>query len=233
MPGKVKTSGPHRPESPLPVRPLTLEDAKALRRLPHITGMSAVVWGNTEVKGNGRLRRTTVEGVTPDMLKSTRHEDRQRAVSAAGRNRERTQLCCAGSKLKSELFGVDNALGERLTVGNPQFRVVGVLESKGQFLGIDLDDAAYIPTARALELYNRDGMMTIDPSYEEGIPAARISASIISLLKARHGREDFSITTQEDMLKTLVQWPRHPDHGGLAHWAAFHCWSAESTSSPS
>ncbi|MBK8895059.1 MAG: ABC transporter permease [Propionivibrio sp.] len=36
-----------------------------------------------------------------------------------------------GSKLKSELSGVDNALGERLTVGNLQFRVVGVLETKG------------------------------------------------------------------------------------------------------
>ena len=70
-------------------------------------------------------------------------------------------------------------------------------------LGIDLDDAAYIPTARALELYNRDGMMKIDLSYEEGIAAARISESIIATLKARHGREDFTITTQEDMLRTL------------------------------
>jgi putative ABC transport system permease protein len=55
-------------------------------------------------------------------------------------------------------------------VGGLQFRVIGVLEAKGQFLGIDLDDAAYIPTARALELYNRDGIMKIDLSYEEGVP---------------------------------------------------------------
>ena len=69
--------------------------------------------------------------------------------------------------------------------------------------GIDLDDAAYIPTARALELYNRDGMMKVDLSYAEGIPSTRISEAIIATLKARHGREDFTITTQEDMLRTL------------------------------
>ncbi|MEO8410535.1 MAG: FtsX-like permease family protein, partial [Propionivibrio sp.] len=74
---------------------------------------------------------------------------------------------------------------------------------KGQFLGVDLDDSAYIPTARALELYNRDGLMTIELSYAEGVPAARVSAGVITLLKARHGREDFTITTQEDMLRTL------------------------------
>jgi putative ABC transport system permease protein len=84
-----------------------------------------------------------------------------------------------------------------------QFRVIGVLEAKGQFLGIDLDDAAYIPTARALELYNRDGIMKIDLSYEEGVPAAGVSALVKATLKARHGREDFTITTQEDMLRTL------------------------------
>jgi putative ABC transport system permease protein len=96
-----------------------------------------------------------------------------------------------------------NPLGARVRVGGLQFRVIGVLEAKGQFLGIDLDDAAYIPTARALELYNRDGIMKIDLSYEEGVPAARVSALVKATLKARHGREDFTITTQEDMLRTL------------------------------
>jgi putative ABC transport system permease protein len=108
-----------------------------------------------------------------------------------------------GSKLKAELFGSANPLGARLRVGNLQFRVIGVLEAKGQFLGEDLDDAAYIPTAQALELYNRDGMMKIDLAYTEGVPAAQIVDSVKATLRARHGREDFTITTQEDMLRTL------------------------------
>jgi putative ABC transport system permease protein len=202
-PGKVKTSGPAPTGIPSSVRPLTLDDARALRNLPHVTGMTATVWGNTEVGGNGRLRRTTVNGVGADMLKvySIKVKTGQFLPDEALENAR--AFVVLGSKLKSELFGSTNPLGARVRVGNLQFRVIGVLEAKGQFLGVDLDDAAYIPTARALELYNRDGMMKIDLAYEEGVPAASIVAAVKSTLTARHGREDFTITTQEDMLRTL------------------------------
>jgi putative ABC transport system permease protein len=202
-PGRVKTSGPAPTGIPTSVRPLTLEDARALGRLPHITGMTATVWGNTEVNANGRLRRTTVNGVSAEMLKvfSIRVSSGQ-FLPAEDADHARAFIVL-GAKLKEELFGTGNPLGTRVRVGGLSFRVIGILEAKGQFLGIDLDDAAYIPTARALELYNRDGLMKIDLSYEEGVPAAGVSALVKATLKARHGREDFTITTQEDMLRTL------------------------------
>ena len=202
-PGKVKTSGPAPTGIPTSVRPLTLDDARALRNLPHVTSMSATVWGNTEVSANGRLRRTTVNGVGADMIKvySIKVRSGQFLPDEALENAR--AFVVLGSKLKSELFGSANPLGARVRVGNLQFRVIGVLEAKGQFLGVDLDDAAYIPTARALELYNRDGMMKIDLAYEEGIPAEKVVAGVKGSLMARHGREDFTITTQEDMLRTL------------------------------
>jgi putative ABC transport system permease protein len=40
-------------------------------------------------------------------------------------------------------------------------------------------------------------------AYEEGVPSARIVSAVKASLLARHGREDFTITTQEDMLRTL------------------------------
>jgi putative ABC transport system permease protein len=149
------------------------------------------------------VRRTTVNGAGADMLSvySMRVRTGQFLPDEALENAR--AFVVLGSKLKTELFGSTNPLGARVRVGNLQFRVIGVLEAKGQFLGVDLDDAAYIPTARALELYNRDGMMKIDLAYEEGVPAARIVAAVKSTLSTRHGREDFTITTQEDMLRTL------------------------------
>ena len=202
-PGKVKTSGPAPTGIPSSVRPLTLDDARALSNLPYVTGMTATVWGNTEVGANGRLRRTTVNGVGADMARVYNIKVKTGQFLPAEALENARAFVVLGSKLKSELFGSANPLGARVRVGNLQFRVIGVLEAKGQFLGVDLDDAAYIPTARALELYNRDGMMKIDLAYEEGIPAARIIAAVKSTLSARHGREDFTITTQEDMLRTL------------------------------
>ncbi|MBW6494847.1 MAG: ABC transporter permease [Burkholderiaceae bacterium] len=202
-PGKIKTSGPAPTGIPTSVRPLTLDDARALARLPHVTGMTAMVWGNTEVSGNGRVRRTTVNGVGADMARVYSVKIRAGQFLPEEELENARAFVVLGAKLKSELFGAANPLGARIRVGNMQFRVIGVLEAKGQFLGVDLDDSAYIPTARALELYNRDGMMKIDLAYQENIPAASIVSAVKSRLIARHGREDFTITTQEDMLRTL------------------------------
>ena len=139
-PGKVKTSGPAPTGIPSSVRPLSLDDARALRNLPHVTGMTATVWGNTEVSANGRLRRTTVNGVGADMLHvySIKVKTGQFLPDEALENAR--AFVVLGSKLKSELFGSANPLGARVRVGNLQFRVIGVLEAKGQFLGVDLDD---------------------------------------------------------------------------------------------
>ncbi len=59
-----------------------------------------------------------------------------------------------GAKLQRELFGVANPLGERIRVGGHRYRVIGVMEPKGQLLGFDLDDTIYIPVIKSLELFN-------------------------------------------------------------------------------
>ncbi|MFA7239932.1 MAG: ABC transporter permease [Sulfuricellaceae bacterium] len=202
-PGKVKTAGAPPSGIPTSVRPLTLDDARAAARLPIVTAATPVVWGNSEVGANGRLRRTTVYGVGADMLTVFRIRIGSGQFLPPEESDSARAFVVLGAKLKKELFGGDNPLGARVRIGGLQFRVIGVLEAKGQILGIDMDDTAYIPAARALELYNRDGLMEIHAAYAEGTSAKRVSDALISLLKARHGREDFTITTQEDMLRTL------------------------------
>jgi len=202
-PGKVKTSGAPPTGIPTSVRPLTLEDARALEHLPNVAAMTPIVWGNSEVGANGRLRRTTVYGIGPNMLKAFRIKIRSGQFLPPEESDSARAFVVLGAKLKKELFGGDNPLGARVRIGGLQFRVIGVLEAKGQILGIDMDDTAYIPAARALELYNRDGLMEINVSYAEGMPAKAVSDALKTVLKARHGREDFTLTTQEDMLRTL------------------------------
>jgi len=77
------------------------------------------------------------------------------------------------------------------------------MESKGQVLGFDLDDAAYIPVGRALELFDRDGVMEIDLLYTPSASVDELVASIRRLLLLRHGQEDFTVITQQQMLDVL------------------------------
>ncbi|HRP96069.1 MAG TPA: ABC transporter permease [Rhodocyclaceae bacterium] len=201
-PGRQSVHG-GPPGLPSTARPLTLDDAAALTRLPHVSAVTPIVYGNSEVQAQGRVRRTTVYGVGPQM-----YEMFSLRV-AAGRflppddpTRARP-FVVLGAKLKDELFGTDNALGARVQIASERYRVIGVMEEKGQFLGIDLDDTAYIPTSRALALYNRVGLMEINLTYAESAQAARVADAVRELMTARHGQFDVTVRTQEDMLATL------------------------------
>jgi putative ABC transport system permease protein len=191
------------PGLPGTARELTLDDAAALARLPGVEGVTPIVWGNSEVEANGRVRRTTVYGAGADMLRVFAMQVRVGRFLPRDEPEHARAFVVLGAKIKQELFGSGNALGQRLRIGGEHFRVIGVMAPKGQFLGTDLDDTAYIPAGRALAVYNRSGLMAINLTYAEGLPPATLATAVKALLGARHGREDFTLTTQEDMLKTL------------------------------
>ena len=202
-PGRTTTGGTN-PGFPSSVRPLTLEDAQALRRhLPQLTGVTPGVTGNAEMQAGGRLRRALVYGTSAALVPAfhlTVATGRFLPEEGVGQARDFVVL---GSTLRRELFGSRSPLGQRVRIGSQQFRVIGVLAPRGQFLGVDLDDVAYIPSARALELFNRPGLMEIHLTYDERMSPAAVVAQARALMSARHGREDFTLVTQADMLGTL------------------------------
>jgi putative ABC transport system permease protein len=201
-PGKVKTMG-----TSLGVigseRLLTLEDADALRRLPGIEAAVPMVQGNAEVKAKNRTRRITVYGVGPDMDTAFQMRVQRGRFLPADDARAARAFVVLGHKVNQELFVGRNPLGERIQIGNQPARVIGVMESKGQILGFDMDDTVYMPASRALDLFNREGLMEIDILYRRGNDPEEMVAAIKRLLLARHGQEDFTITTQQQMLDVL------------------------------
>ena len=201
-PGKVAARG-GPPGLPTTARPLSLEDAQALRRLPGVVAVTPMAVGNAEVEANGRLRRTAVYGVGAEMPRTYSAPVRSGRFLPDDDALQPRPLAVLGAKLKHELFGSANPLGTRLRIAGERFRVIGVMAPKGQFLGTDLDDSVFIPAARALAMTNRAGLQEINLAYQEGLSPARLAADVRALLGARHGREDFTVITQEDMLRSL------------------------------
>jgi putative ABC transport system permease protein len=184
-------------------RPLSIEDAEALARLPYASAVVPFVQGNAEVDVQNRRRRTTVYGAGPDMPEAFSMKVKSGRFLPADDPLAPRAFAVLGSKLRSELFGDSNPLGKRITIAENRYRIIGVMESKGTILGFDLDDTVYIPAARALSLFNNESLVEIDVMYEENVPVEKVVAGIRSTLIARHGKEDFTITTQQQMLDVL------------------------------
>ncbi len=185
------------------VRPLSLDDAMAMERVAGVIAAVPVFQGNAEVT-HGRLgRRTYVFGVGADAPRVWQMQVAQGRFLPDDDPRKARNFAVLGSRVRTELFGGKNPLGQRLRIGNQQYRVLGVMESKGQMLGFDLDDAVYVPAARAMALFNRDSLMEIDLLYAQGSRSSQVAARAKKILMERHGEEDFTVITQDQMLEVL------------------------------
>lgn len=185
------------------VRPLSLADAVSLGKLDNIIASLPLVQGNARVEAGKKQRRTTVLGVgaaVPEIWKIKVAKGRFLPVNEQVNPRAFAVL---GHKLAAELFAENNPLGQRIRIGRDRFRVLGVMEKKGQMMGYDMDDTVYIPTAKALDMFDREGVMEIDLLFNSNMPAKTIEHEIKRLLKMRHGHEDFTIITQDQMLKSM------------------------------
>jgi putative ABC transport system permease protein len=180
---------------------LTIDDAEALARIPGVETVVPVTIGNARVEAGERGRSVSVFGVTPDIPILYRFGARLGSFWPKGDPRRGGPWTVLGPKLSRELFGERNPLGEFVRIAGGRFRVVGVMMPKGQMMGFEIDDVAYVPVASALKLFNQDELFEIDLIYTSARDTARIEATVTHVLTDRHaGNEDFTVTTQEAML---------------------------------
>jgi putative ABC transport system permease protein len=198
-PGKSKTIG-------IPgvlggtTRKLTIDDAEALERIAGVETVVPVTMGLARVQAGERGRSVTVLGATPDLPTLWRFGARQGSFWPRGDPRRGAPLAVLGPRLAREIFGERSPLGEFVRIAGGRFRVIGVMEPKGQMMGFDIDDVAYVPVASAMDLFDQDELMEIDLIYANVRETARVEAEVKRLLTVRHGDEDFTVTSQEAML---------------------------------
>jgi len=202
-PGRIQTTGLSGAVGTT-VHPLTLDDAEALRRIPGVDRVVPVVMGAAPVEHAGRTRDVFVYGVTESAPAAWRMPVRSGRFLPEVDAGHGAPLAVLGPKLKRELFGDQNCLGDHVRIAGERFLVIGVMEPKGQFLGFDIDDSAYIPVGQAQRLFNRLHLQEIDITIASAPLIDPVVARAKRLLIERHNHEeDYTITTQTGMLDSL------------------------------
>lgn len=184
--------------------PLTVADAESLERLPGVERVVPVVLGQALVEHGGRGRSVVIYGVNHEGAAAFRIGVGQGSFLPPLEARRRASVAVLGPRLARELFGDEPALGRRVRIGGQSFLVVGVMESKGQVLGYDLDDLAWIPVGNAQDLFNQANLLEIDVVARDASGVPELVGAIRRTLAARHrGEEDFTVVTQTEMLDTF------------------------------
>jgi putative ABC transport system permease protein len=205
LPGRAETTGAAPGVlSGETTRDLTLHDADAVARLRGVARVAPLNIGVAQVSRRGLNREAVLVGTTSEMLEIRHMRLAQGRYLPPGPSDQATPVCVLGERIRAELFGTGNALGEWVRIGDRRFRVVGVLAPQGQQMGFDTDETVGIPVAAAQQLFNTESLFRIlvEARGRAAVPAVR--EAVLDLLKTRHeGEADVTVITQDAVLATF------------------------------
>lgn len=205
VPGRSETSGIN-PAAMIgrSVRDLTLEDASALSRSPYVRRVAPVMVGSVPISYGSREREAVILGTTSEMQPIRNFVLAQGQFLPEADASRGAAVCVIGSKLRDELFGPANALGEWVRVGGWRFRVGGVLVQQGQTLGMNNDEVIMIPVASAQAMFDSPSLFRIFVEAKSHELIDKTRQEIRSIITSRHqGEEDITVVTQDAVLATF------------------------------
>jgi len=201
LPGRTETTGGQPPLFGETPRDLTLDDAEALLRSRRIAAIAPLTIGSAPVSSLGLERETNVVGSTYALRRVRRLTVAQGSFLPQSEIDKAESVCVIGQTIRNELFANQPALGQWLRINDRRFRVIGVLASEGQSVGIDFDEIVIIPVASAQALFDTYSLFRILVEAKSKPDMYKAVDEIRDIIKARHeGEDDVTLITQDSVV---------------------------------
>jgi putative ABC transport system permease protein len=204
LPGRSETTGGHPPLFGETPRDLTLDDAQALLRSPHIAAIAPLTVGSAPVSAGGLERETNILGSTHTLIRVRHLAMAQGRFLPEAEADKAMPVCVIGQTMREQLFPNKPAVGEWLRINDRRFRVIGVLASKGQSIGTDFDEIVIIPVASAQALFDTSSLFRVLIEAKSKEAMVHAVEDIKAIIKARHeGEDDITLITQDSVVNTF------------------------------
>ncbi len=195
---------------------LTLEDAESIvNEIPSVKDAAPTVNGRGQVTYEDKNWNTQVMGVAPSYAPMHASEPDIGRFFTEDENRQRSLVAVIGTTVERQLFGDENPIGEMIKINKVNFRVIGVLPTKGATGFRDRDDIIIIPLLTAMHrLFGKDYVDSIDVEVENPEDIDSAQKLLMQLMMSRHRvppsqRQDaFDIRNMADIKEALSQSSR-------------------------
>ncbi len=174
---------------------LTVEEANAMRSLPHVLAVDPNITfqdfstglGKVTVKYNGKkIQHTTVQGDSADIAAVQQVSLKEGSMYTEDDNLRRANVVVIGYDTAEKLFGKEPALGKQIDVEGELFTVVGVMNKLKQAFGSGTnpqDNAAYLPLNTFHKIHPEAKDVWISVKYDDPKNKALVEEEIRTLLR--------------------------------------------------
>ena len=186
-------------------RPLSLDDVKAVRRIPNVMQASPFIdQPGTVVRHGNRSFQTRISATTRDFAQALNWKVSEGVALDTMDEHDLREVAVLGQTVREALFGAHGkAVGADILVGQVPYRVIGVLAPKpAPFPEDDVNSQVVVPLGSAIvRLVGRAELTRINVEIADMRHARETEAAVTRVLTARHGRKDFALLNQAQMVQ--------------------------------
>ncbi len=175
------------------VMKLTMEDARAIAKLPEVSGTSPAVAGAAQLVYGNKNWNSQVQGVSIDYQRINSAYPVSGTFFIEDDIIKRSRVALLGITVVRELFGGANPVGSTIKINRINFKVIGVLPTKGASPFHDRDDFVAVPVTTAMyRVFGKDYLSYIDAEIKDPKLIDGAMDSIKRLLHKRHRESEDS-----------------------------------------
>jgi putative ABC transport system permease protein len=189
-----------------------LADAEAIAR--EVSSIEAVAPSSskavTAIFGNQNWS-TTINGTNCEYFKVRNWSVETGREFTEGELRSGAAVCIIGDTIRKELFGEQEALGQRIRLEKLSFQIIGIMEAKGQStMGQDQDDIVIIPIkAFQRRISGTKDINMIQVSVSDGVSTEMVQENIERLMRERryissNEEDDFEVMDMKEIATMLT-----------------------------
>lgn len=192
---------------------LTYDDAKAIEK--NVDGIKYVAPGvqsSYQLVAGNQNWNTQVQGMTPNIIDIRNYPIKTGRMYTEKELTSRDRVCVIGQTVADNLFPEGDPVGKTVRINKAPFRVVGVLNSKGQSsMGQDQDDVVFVPLTTAMQrLMGITYIRNITIQCENENTIEQVQSDVVTLLRQRHKirtgeDDDFSVRNLAEIIKTAQE----------------------------
>ncbi len=194
------------------VTTLTAADAEAIAaRISGVRAVSPGVSTRAQIVASGGNWQTQVQGASAAFTGIRAWDVAQGGFFTDEDVEKAARVVVLGAGVRDEVFGPgSDPVGELVRINNQPFRVIGVLDRKGQSaMGQDQDDTVIAPyTAVQKRLLGTTHLTSVLVAARPGVATAELTAAVSTVLRERHrlgaqDSDDFAVRSPEEMSRVL------------------------------
>lgn len=188
---------------------LTEDDLQAVRNAQAVENAAGVIFSTTTSEFQGEQGFVTVLGLPTDETQSLVETSWAIEIEEGRKTRSTdSSSVVIGSTVAQDAFEDEVELRNQITIKGEEFRVIGIMKPTGD---PSIDRSVTIPFERARELVDRDegSYDWIFAGIQEGFTPEEakedIERNMRRVRNVEEGNEDFTVSTQEDLLDSFNQ----------------------------